>query len=551
MARKLTVEIVGDTSNLQKSLSDAGKSSGKMGGLMKGAGLAVGAGIGVAAVAVKSFISAAQASEVSQAKMTTQLKALGIGYRAHAKEIDNVIQKTSQLSGLDDEDLQDSFTNIVRVTGDVNQALKLNALAADIARAKHIPLEAASKSVAKAATGNASAFSRLGVVMQKGATGQEAIAAAQRKFAGQAEAYGKTAAGAQERFGVAIENLQEKLGEKLLPVFTKVATAVSGFVEDFTNGTGTAGKFRDVIVDVFTTIRDVVQATIGAVRQTLADHREEIRQVGEAVSSIFHKVVIPAFEFLESVARRVLPGIEAMAKGFVQTIRGIAEVITGILTLDFGKAWDGIKDIFGGAIKALAGLLRAGTAGMREAAARLFGGIAESVTEVVTTITDAIAAMPRKILGLVDNVASAGRHIATAILDGIADGLKATGKFIVDIASAIAKAVKGAVNAVIDSVNNALEFTIKGPGPIPDIHLNPPDIPHLATGGYIQQSGIAVVHQGEHVIPRGMMSAGGGIVNITVNGYVGNDQDIAERVATELNRMSAARGQIFRAGIAG
>jgi hypothetical protein len=77
----------------------------------------------VAVVGLKKSADAAIEAERSQAKLVTQLKASGISYRDHAKEIDRVIQATSRLSGIDDEDLQDSFTNIVRVTGDVNKSL--------------------------------------------------------------------------------------------------------------------------------------------------------------------------------------------------------------------------------------------------------------------------------------------------------------------------------------------------------------------------------------------------------------------------------------------
>ena len=45
-------------------------------------------------------------------------------------------------------------------------------------------------------------------------------------------------------------------------------------------------------------------------------------------------------------------------------------------------------------------------------------------------------------------------------------------------------------------------------------------IPHLATGGFVSQTGLAVIHQGETVMPAGQ---GGGNVNITINGYVSDE----------------------------
>jgi hypothetical protein len=240
-----------------------------------GTSLAIGGGL----VALgKSSVQAAIESEKSNARLQAQLKALGISYKAHEDQISRVIQKQSQLAALDDEDLADSFTAIVRVVGDVNKALKLNALAADFARAKHIDVAKAGELVGKVAGGNTGILSRYGIVLEKNATAQQAIAALQEKFAGQAEAYGKTTAGSVERAGVAWENLRENLGAKLAPVlgtvanafsnlineistgegpgkvirgvFDSLGVAIGGFVTQVKNGTGPGGALRDVIVDL-------------------------------------------------------------------------------------------------------------------------------------------------------------------------------------------------------------------------------------------------------------------------------------------------------------
>ena len=141
---------------------------------MKGVGLAAAA---VGAVGLKQAATAAIEAEKSNARMTTQLKASGISFRAHAGEIDRVIQKTSQLAGLDDEDLQDAFTNIVRVTGDVNKSLKLTGLAADFARAKHMDVARAGEIVGKVAGGNTGILARYGIAIDKGASSTEALGA--------------------------------------------------------------------------------------------------------------------------------------------------------------------------------------------------------------------------------------------------------------------------------------------------------------------------------------------------------------------------------------
>ena len=235
---------------------------------------AVGGAYGLV-TAVKSVTGAYQESQISQKQMQTQLKALGISYQEHAKTIDDVIQKTSRLAGIDDEDLQNAFTNIVRATGKVNESLKLTALAADIARARHMDVVKAGQLLGKVAEGNVTALTRYGIVLTKStknvddlkasndhatksqleaaaaadkqANAQSAVAELQRRFGGQAAAYGRTQAGSIDRLNVAWENLRETLGKNLAPALTNAANKLAIFLDQMNRGVGTGGKFRDAL----------------------------------------------------------------------------------------------------------------------------------------------------------------------------------------------------------------------------------------------------------------------------------------------------------------
>jgi hypothetical protein len=251
--------------------------------------------------AVESVTAAYGRSQASQTRLQAQLRASGISYAAHKDHIDAVIQSTSKLTALDDEDLQDAFTAIVRVTGDVNKSLRDVALASDLARAKHMDVTAAANLLAKAESGNVGALRRYGVAIKpvttaqdalakshdtvttaqrrqaveqdKQATAQRIIAAAQRQFAGQAEAYGRTQQGAVERLQVAWENLQEQLGQKLAPTFTHLANVAAKFISQVQDGTGAGGEFaRDVgkIFDVVKTGAGILRSNIRLIKDAAA-----------------------------------------------------------------------------------------------------------------------------------------------------------------------------------------------------------------------------------------------------------------------------------------
>src|SRR6266545_5745454 len=184
MAPRILVEIVGDADKLTKELKKAG---GSMSGLGRAAGVAGAALTGGLVIGLKKSADAAMDAQRVQAQTESQLKALGISYGAHAKQIDKAIQATSKLAAIDDEELQGSFNDLVRTTGNVSKGLKDTALAADISRGKHISLAAASGLVTKAELGKAGALTKAGIEVDKNATKLELLDTLHRKFAGAAE----------------------------------------------------------------------------------------------------------------------------------------------------------------------------------------------------------------------------------------------------------------------------------------------------------------------------------------------------------------------------
>lgn len=203
-------------------------------------------------IGLKKSVDAAKDAEASQAKVRKMLENNNISWAKHGKRIDQTIQKHSQLTGFDDEELAESFANMVRTTGDLNEAFRLNGLAADVARTKGTGLAGAQSLLARVYNGSFLGLKKLGIGFvpttkaqdklrdstkeytrdQMAAAKQEdlranrqaAIALLQKKFGGQAEAYGKTTAGASDRARVAAENFAENLGASLLPQLTKLLT---------------------------------------------------------------------------------------------------------------------------------------------------------------------------------------------------------------------------------------------------------------------------------------------------------------------------------------
>ena len=251
------IYITADASGVGKAARDAsraldrlskgaGVSFGRMTEVAGGFGLAMGAG-GVLGV-MKDSVSAYQASEASAARLSAQLATMGQNTDQVTSKINDAIQAQSEFGAFDDEDLTDAFTRIVRVTGDVNQALDLNNLAMDIARARNVDLATAADAVAKAAMGQSTAMKRMGVDVYKGMTATELLAAAQQKFAGQAQAYGESSAAAADRASIAWENAQEEIGSHLADAFSRGAVGAEKMAGSLNDVVSSLGGLKGIAI---------------------------------------------------------------------------------------------------------------------------------------------------------------------------------------------------------------------------------------------------------------------------------------------------------------
>ncbi|MCK6564680.1 MAG: hypothetical protein L6Q80_08025 [Dehalococcoidia bacterium] len=116
---------------------------------------------------------------------------------------------------------------------------------------------------------------------------------------------------------------------------------------------------------------------------------------------------------------------------------------------------------------------------------RAWGGAEQVVHAVFEGIKGSVRNAVAFVEGLAPLMLAAARALAQALLDGLRSVLSHAAGFAGDVAQAVLQAVKAVVNGVIDQLNRAVEFTIPGPGPLPGIHVDPPDIPHLARGGIV------------------------------------------------------------------
>jgi hypothetical protein len=148
--------------------------------------------------------------------------------------------------------------------------------------------------------------------------------------------------------------------------------------------------------------------------------------------------------------------------------------------------------------------------------------LATNAFGVRDAVVGAIREIPGLLRGLAGDFYGAASEIATQLVQGIISGVSGAGGVVGSVVDGILRAVKSLINTqIIDKINSALEFTIKGPGPVPDIHIDAPNIPHLQSGLLnVPRDMLAFLHQGEAVLPRriaepirqGQFAGGGSLV---------------------------------------
>ncbi len=283
-----------------------GTATGLTGGGLGIAGLAAGFGV---FEGLKKIVEVTREAQVEQARLRTQVTASGISWKQYGGQIMEVLKRQQEISGFTRfGPLKDTFTLLLRTTGNVNDALKLNALATNIARGGNISLGTAGKLVARVYSGNFGILKRYGIIL--GATVKtplQALVALQAKFAGQAAAFGNTWQGKLDKAKNSIRELAIAFGSGFLPAITKAISGLNAFASDKKS----EEHVRRLGQLVGRDLGRAFKATVGWVRENWP-----------AIQRVFHATVTVVRAFI---------GVLRTLKGMF----GTTTVVVGLLALKF------------------------------------------------------------------------------------------------------------------------------------------------------------------------------------------------------------------------
>jgi hypothetical protein len=366
--RALTLKLLADVDNFTKGLDKADKDvvtfGDKVGEFGKKAGLAF-AAAGAAAVAyagklaidgVKSAIADAAAQE----KLANTLKNVTGATDNQIAATEDYITKTSLAFGVTDDDLRPSLERLARATKDVEKAQKLQTVAIDVAAGSGKSLEAVTNAMARAAEGNTSALSRLGIGLTsaqlKTMSMDEITAQLADTFENQASTQANTFQGKLNRLTIAFDEGKESVGgfilDAITPMVEIIVKNVIPAIQDFTSN---LGEKLEPAMKVIQPIINGLRSAFNSVKDSLADNNDELRPFFNLLKNITYFIVsdvAPAvgktLGFAFKALGTILDGIIDTFASFVSKITKIYNAITGIIDAIKG-AGSAVGNFFSGA----------------------------------------------------------------------------------------------------------------------------------------------------------------------------------------------------------
>ena len=466
MAKDLQVRIIGDASSYQRALQKSQGMTSKFGAVAKGA-LIGGAAAGVYALGKAAKIGWDEYNQGAKVAAQTNavIKSTGGAANVTAKHVEDLGKSLMNLSGVDDETIKSGENILLTFKGIRNEAGKNNDIfdqttkaSLDMATALGMDTPSAAMALGKALNAPADGLSKL---TRMGVTFTDK----QKEMITTLSENGKT----MQAQKIILGELRSEFGGSAKAAGQTLGGQINILHERFNNFLGDLvakaipylQRFAKWVIPEVTKaskeLTDFWNTQLGpTVRSVIATGRRLWDKYGEDITRIFHDIV--------RNIRNALKVVLAVVRLFAAILRG-----------DWREAWNALKDIVVNVLHLITGVLR----------------------------------------GWKDIVLAIAKGIGGALKDGIVAGARG-------LAGIVSSLARGAINAVIRAFNNLLSFTVHVPSILPgpsSYTVDFPDIPEVATGGYVNRSGLAVIHRGETVVPAfGGMSPRGGNVQVIVLG---------------------------------
>ena len=350
--RTLKLSILADVDNLKKQLGQGEKEvqtfGNKIAEFGKKAALAFAAAAAAAgAYALKLAVDGVKAAiedEKAQESLRRTLENVTGATDAQVAATERFITKTALATGIADDQLRPSLDRLVRATGDLEKAQRLQALALDVSAGSGKSLQAVTEALSKAQEGNLSGLTRLGVGLSRAEVATLSFDQITQKlgqtFAGQAQAAANTFQGRLDRLKVGFDEAKESIGFALLPILERLLNFITQnvlpVVQRFTDSFGAPGglasnieKVANIAKTVLTPIFQGAISLFNRVRDAVVANEGSFRRFADLIQTYVAPV-------LGKVLGGALRGLGVIAEAVINIIGKVVGVITNTVEAAIG-----------------------------------------------------------------------------------------------------------------------------------------------------------------------------------------------------------------------
>ena len=249
------------------------------------------------------------------------------------------------------------------------------------------------------------------------------------------------------------------IGTTLIPAITSISAPVlavvgviAGLVAIFTKLYTSNEGFRDTVNECWTQISTKIGGVIEKVSTLISTFITTIQPLFEAGMNALAPIASAAFEAIANVIDGVLTVIE-----------GIVTVFTGILSGDFSTVWEGIKQIFSGALNIIKTLISTVFNAIKSVIGSVMSGIKNTVSNVWNAISSTISNVVNTVRNTITNVFNSIWNTVSNIFNGIKNAIMNP-----------METAKNAISNIINTIKGFFNFSISWPHiPTPHFSIKP------------------------------------------------------------------------------
>lgn len=238
----------------------------------------------------------------------------------------------------------------------------------------------------------------------------------------------------------------------LMPTIQQISTVITTVLLPVIQDIGT-----NIIATVVPAIQQIV-TTIGQLLPPIMNLIDVVLPIIMSLVQTMMPIIVNAANIILSTVGPVISGIATAIQGVIQTLQGVIDFVIGVFTGNWQMAWSGIQNIFGGIWNAIRGVFTAVWEGIKGAISAGLAYISGLWNSIWSSVSSFVSSAWEGIKSAVSNGINGMMSFVTGIPGKIKDVFSRAGDWLLnagkDIINGLVNGIKNAIGGAINAVKN-------------------------------------------------------------------------------------------------